>query len=202
MTSFALTPETTVHRIPKRASYDRAVVHAILDEALVAHVGIVQDGQPFVLPVAFVRVDDCLYVHGAAASRLMNALAKGTPACVTVTLLDGLVLAKSAFHHSMNYRSVVVLGEARLVTDAEEKARAFDALVERMEAGRSGKARPPTPKELAATKLLAIPMVQVSAKSRAGGPVDDPEDAAWPCWSGHVPLGISAGERVTFGSGR
>jgi len=202
MTSYDKTPRTTLRRIPDRGTYDRAAVHAILDEALVCHLGFVVDGQPFVIPTFFVREGDVLYVHGAAASRALKVLASGGPACVTVTLLDGLVLARSAFHHSMNYRSVVVLGATREVLDHEEKQRVLAAFVEKVSAGRSAEARPANDKELAATRLLAMDIVEASAKVRTGPPKDDEEDADIPIWAGVVPLRPVAGPPVPDGDMR
>jgi nitroimidazol reductase NimA-like FMN-containing flavoprotein (pyridoxamine 5'-phosphate oxidase superfamily) len=193
MNQYAPTPRTTLHRIPSRGTYDRAAVHAILDEALVCHLGVAIDGQPFVIPTAFARDGEALYVHGAAAGRTLKALAAGAPACVTVTLVDGLVLGRSAFHHSMNYRSVVVLGGARELTDRDEKARALGFLVDKVSPGRSARVRPPNDKELRATSVLAIALDEVSAKIRCGPPLDDPEDAAQPVWAGVVPLSLRAG---------
>ncbi len=190
------TPRTRVHRLPARASYDRDACNAILDEALVCHVGFEIDGQPFVIPTTFARIEDLLYVHGAAASRMLRTLAEGVAVCVTVTLLDGLVLARSAFHHSMNYRSVVILGVATEVATGDEKRRALDAIVERVGAGRTREVRPPNEKELTATKVLRLSIQEASVKSRTGGPIDDPEDATIPCWAGHIPLRIVAGEGV------
>lgn len=190
------TPRTTLHRLPSRGSYDREEAHAILDEALVAHVGFAGDDGPFVLPMFYVRVGERLYLHGAVASRTLKALAAGVPACATVTLLDGLVLARSAFHHSMNYRCVVVLGTATEVIDPGEKRRVLDALVERMAEGRSREARPANEKELAATRLVAMPIDEASVKTRRGGPLDDAEDMSMPCWAGHVPLRLVAGEPI------
>src|SRR5213593_1742472 len=164
MTELNPTPRTRVRRLPNRASYDRATIHAILDEGLVCHLGFVHDGQPFVLPTTYARVDDALYLHGSAASRLLRGLRRGIPVCVTVTLLDGLVLARSAFHHSVNYRSVVVLGSAVEVTGTAEKRAALAALVEGIAPGRSAEARPPSQKELAATLVLALPLSEASAK--------------------------------------
>jgi uncharacterized protein len=192
MADFTPTPRTQVHRIPQRASYDRAVVFSILDEALVCHVGFQIDGQPFVIPTTYARVDDRLYVHGAAASRMLKSLAGGLPLCLTVTLLDGLVLARSAFHHSMNYRSVVILGRATEVTDPETKRMALDAIVDHMLPGRSREARPGNAKEVAATRVLELPLSEVSAKVRTGGPLDDAEDMNVECWAGHVPIALTA----------
>jgi len=189
---FAPTPLTTVRRLPQRAVYDRAAVFAILDEALVCHVGFARDGQPFVIPTIFARVEDRLYLHGSAASRMLGALGEGGDICVTVTLVDGLVLARSAFHHSMNYRSVVVLGRARLVTDAEEKRAALAAVVEHVLPGRSRDVREPSDVELRATSVLRLDMLEVSAKVRTGPPVDDLEDMGRSCWAGEIPLRLVA----------
>jgi uncharacterized protein len=189
---FAPTQRTTVRRLPKRGVYDRAAVFAILDEALVCHVGFARDGQPFVIPTIFARMEDRLYVHGSAASRMLDALSEGVDACVTVTLVDGLVLARSAFHHSMNYRSVVVLGRARLVTDPDEKRAALEAIVEHVVPGRSRDVRAPSAKELLATSVLRLDLVEVSAKVRTGPPVDDAEDMDQPCWAGEIPMRLVA----------
>jgi nitroimidazol reductase NimA-like FMN-containing flavoprotein (pyridoxamine 5'-phosphate oxidase superfamily) len=190
--AYAATPRTTLRRLPTRGAYDRDVVHAILDEALICHVGFVQEGQPFVIPTIHTRVGDTLYVHGSAASRMLRTLAGSVPVCVTVTLLDGLVMARSAFHHSMNYRSVVVLGQATVVTDDAEKARALEAIVEHVMTGRSGAVRAPNAKELKATLALSIPLEECSAKVRTGPPGDDEEDYALDVWAGVVPLTLQA----------
>jgi uncharacterized protein len=179
-----------------RAAYDWPTIFAILDEALLCHVGFSVEGQVFVLPMAFARIGETLYVHGGAASRMMKVLRQGAPVCVTVTHLDGLVLARSAFHHSMNYRSVVVFGTTREVTDEGEKARALDVLVDRMEPDRSKVARSPNARELALTRVLAVPIEEVSAKSRRGPPIDDDDDLALDVWAGEVPLRVVAMERV------
>jgi len=189
---FTRTGRTTVRRLPQRGVYDRGAVFAILDEALVCHVGFARDGQPFVIPTIFARVEDRLYLHGSAASRMLEALAEGIDVCVTVTLVDGLVLARSAFHHSMNYRSVVVLGRARLVTDPEEKRAALVAVVEHVVPGRSRDVRDPSELELLATSVLRLDLLEVSAKVRTGPPVDDPEDMDRPCWAGEIPLRLVA----------
>jgi nitroimidazol reductase NimA-like FMN-containing flavoprotein (pyridoxamine 5'-phosphate oxidase superfamily) len=181
------TPRTTIRRVPARGSYDRAVIHAILDEAYFASVGISIDGQPFVIPMVHARLGDELILHGAPASRLLKH-AGAFPICATVTLLDGLVLARSAFHHSLNYRSVVVIGQARPVVDEAEKRAAMAALVDHVVPGRAAHTRPPSPKELAGTQVLALPLTESSAKIRTGGPLDDPEDYAHPVWAGHIPL--------------
>jgi len=189
-----LTPtmRTRVRRLPARASYDRATIHAILDEGLVCHLGFVHEGQPFVLPTTYARVGDRLYVHGSAASRMFRALRDGVPVCASVTLFDGLVLARSAFHHSMNYRSVVVLGVATEVTDAAERLLGLRAIVDHVAPGRWGQVRPPNEQELKATMVLRLPLVEASAKIRTGPPLDDREDLGWPCWAGHVPLRVVA----------
>jgi len=184
---------TTLHRLPERGSHDREVIDPILDEAYLCHLGFTQDGQPFVIPTIHARVGDVLYVHGSAASRAMRTAKVGIPVCVTVTLLDGLVLARSAFHHSMNYRSVIVLGTAIEVTDPAEKAAALDAIVDHVLAGRASDARPGNDKERKATTVLRIPLTEASAKVRTGGPKDDPEDMALPVWAGVVPLRVVAG---------
>lgn len=195
-TAYVPTARTRVRRLSQRGSYDRALVHSILDEALVCHVGFVFEGQPYVMPTAFARVDETLYVHGAVANRMLGALAGGASICVTVTLLDGLVLARSAFHHSMNYRSVVALGPAREVTDEAEKLSAFDALVERCGTGRSREARPANAAELRATRVFALTLSEVSAKTRSGPPHDDEVDLAQPCWAGVIPLALERGAPV------
>lgn len=194
MDSFSPTARTRLHRIPARGSYDRALVASILDQALHCHIGFVTDGQPYVIPTIHARMDDQLVVHGAPASRMLRAMAG--PICVTVTLVDGLVLARSAFHHSMNYRSVVVLGTAEELTEPDRKLRALEAIVEHVAPGRWATARQPNDKELAATRVLALPLDEVSAKVRSGPPIDDPEDLAHPCWAGIVPLHSVPGEPI------
>jgi nitroimidazol reductase NimA-like FMN-containing flavoprotein (pyridoxamine 5'-phosphate oxidase superfamily) len=181
-------PRSTVRRLPDRARYDRATVDAILDEGLVCHVGFVDEGQPFVIPSAYARDGDRLILHGSAASRMVKVLAAGAPACVTVTLLDGLVLARSGFHHSMNYRSVVVLGKATEIVDPDEKRRALDAIVEHVAPGRAASLRPPTEKELRATRVVALRLDEASAKLRTGPPKDEEADHALPVWAGELPL--------------
>ncbi|MFO0574132.1 MAG: GNAT family N-acetyltransferase [Polyangia bacterium] len=191
--SLPKTPRTTLRRHPERGSHERAAIHAILDEALLCHVGIAVDGQPYVIPMLHARIDDALYLHGAVASRLLRALAAGSPIAVTVTLLDGLVLARSAFHHSMNYRSVVALGVAVEVTDDDEKRRALDALVDRVGPGRHAEVRPPTASELQATRVLRLRLDEASAKVRSGPPVDLTADLGRPVWAGELPLRTVAG---------
>jgi nitroimidazol reductase NimA-like FMN-containing flavoprotein (pyridoxamine 5'-phosphate oxidase superfamily) len=182
-----------VRRVPDRGCYDRKVIHGILDEGLVAHVGLVSSGEPYVLPMAYVRDEDRLLLHGSTASRLMQNLATGAPACVTVTLLDGLVLARSAFHHSMNYRSVVALGRARPLLEPAEKLRARDRIVEGMLPGRKLDARSANAQELKATLVLEFPLSESTAKIRQGPPVDDEDDLDLPVWAGIIPLSLVAG---------
>jgi nitroimidazol reductase NimA-like FMN-containing flavoprotein (pyridoxamine 5'-phosphate oxidase superfamily) len=195
MTALPVTDRTKVRRLPKRADYELATIRAILDEALICHVGFVVDTAPVVIPTIHWRDGDTLYVHGSNASRMLRRLNEGVEACVTVTLLDGLVLARSAFHHSMNYRSVVVFGTAREV-NGEEKERSLQRLVEHIHPGRSAEVRPPNEIELKQTLVLALPLEEASAKLRAGGPVDDEEDYALPVWAGVVPLTLTRGEPI------
>ena len=193
MNTYIPTQRTKVRRLSKRAVYDKAQVHAILDEGLVCHVGFVVDGQPFVLPTTYARVGEHLYLHGSVASRMLTALEGGTPLCVTVTLLDGLVLARSAFHHSMNYRSVIVLGVASVVTDEQEKRKALDAIVEHVVPHRRAEVRGPSPEELRATLVVSLPITEASGKVRTGPPVDLEADYATPCWAGVIPLRVTTG---------
>jgi nitroimidazol reductase NimA-like FMN-containing flavoprotein (pyridoxamine 5'-phosphate oxidase superfamily) len=189
----APSPRTRVRRLPERGVYDRSAIDAVLDAALVAHIGFVQDGQPFVIPTLHARMDDRVYVHGSSASRTLRTLAAGIPACLTVTLLDGVVLARSVFEHSMNYRSVVVLGAATVVDDPAEKLVALEAFTEKLLPGRWAEARPPTRTELKATSVLTLPLDEASAKIRDGGPDDgDSPDADLDVWAGHVPLVVRA----------
>lgn len=191
--TISVTDRTRVRRLPKRGAYDFATIHAILDEALLCHVGFVVDGNPVVIPTIHWRDGNTLYFHGSAASRMLRSLRDGVDACVTVTLLDGLVLARSAFHHSMNYRSVVVFGKARAVTEDVEKRVALDALVEHVMRGRSKDVRAANEIELKQTLVLALPIEEASAKVRTGGPVDDDEDYALPVWAGVLPLTLMPG---------
>ncbi len=191
----SVTDRTTVRRLASRGNYDRETIHAILDEALVCHVGFVVDGAPVVIPTIHWREGDMLYVHGSAASRMLRTLKGGVDVCVTVTLVDGLVLARSAFHHSMNYRSVVVFGRARVV-EGDEKLRALDGLVEHVVHGRARELRPHKEIELKQTLVLSLPLDEASAKTRTGGPVDDDEDYALPIWAGVVPLKLTPGEPI------
>ncbi len=182
-----------VRRKRERGSYDRAVIDAILDEALVAHLGIVErDGQPIVVPTLHARRGDVVYMHGSAASRTLRALADGAPACLTVSLIDGLVLARSAMHHSANYRSAMLLGRARLLRDRDEKLAAFEAIVEHIVPGRWRDVRPPTDAEMKATSVLALDIDEASAKVRTGPPLDDEDDYASTAWAGVVPLASHA----------
>jgi nitroimidazol reductase NimA-like FMN-containing flavoprotein (pyridoxamine 5'-phosphate oxidase superfamily) len=195
--SYDPTARTTLKRRPQRGAYDRPTVHAILDAAFVCHVGFVVDGQPFVIPTSYGRDGDLLYIHGAAASRMLRELATGIPVAVTVTLIDGLVLARSAFHHSLNYRSVVVLGTGVLVEDPAEKMRALEVITEQIIAGRWAEARRPTESELKATTVIRLPLVEVSAKIRTGPPIDDEEDQRLPIWAGILPLAVTPGEPIS-----
>jgi nitroimidazol reductase NimA-like FMN-containing flavoprotein (pyridoxamine 5'-phosphate oxidase superfamily) len=185
-----------LRRKRERGSHERAVIDAILDEALIAHLGIVEDGQPFVTPTLHARCGDVVYCHGSSASRTLRALEAGARVCLTVSLIDGLVLARAAMHHSANYRSAMLLGRASVVTDAEEKREALRAVVEHIVPGRSSDVRGPSEKELRATSVLAIPIDEASAKVRTGGPVDDEEDYALEAWAGVIPLQSVAGEPV------
>src|SRR5437016_8960528 len=190
------TSRTTVRRLAARAVYDREAIYAILDEAYICHVGFVVDGQPFVIPTIHVRLGDTLYFHGSAASRMLRSLRDGIDACVTITLLDGLVLARSAFHHSMNYRSVVVLGKGREVIDRDEKLRALDAIVEHVILGRSALVRPPSESEIRQTLVIALPLAEASAKVRSGPPIDDEPDYALDVWAGVIPISLVRGEPI------
>lgn len=183
-----------VRRKRERGSYDRAVIDAILDESLIAHLGVVDDeGQPFVIPTLHARKGDVVYCHGSSASRTLRALSSGAPACLTVSLIDGLVLARAAMHHSANYRSAMVIGQATLVDDPQEKRAALEAVVEHIVPGRVADVRAPTENELKATSVLALAIDEASAKVRGGGPTDDEEDYALPTWAGVIPLITSAG---------
>ena len=188
MRDFAPTERTQVRRLPKRAVYDREAIYRILDEGLVCHVGFVVDGQPVLIPTGYGRDGDTLYVHGSAASRMLRDLAKGVEVSIAVTLLDGLVLARSAFHHSMNYRSVVIFGTAAIVEDEATKREALRTFTEHIAPGRWREVRPPTESELRATTVLAIPLKEMSAKVRTGPPLDDEEDYSLPVWAGVLPL--------------
>ena len=190
------TSRTRVVREPHRGVYDRAEAYKILDEGFICHVGFVVDGGPVVIPTGYARVGDKLYVHGSQASRMLRRLAGGVDACVTVTIVDGLVLARSAFHHSINYRSVVVFGRATVVTDREEKLAALFAFSDHVIRGRWNEVREPTEAELKQTTVLCLPLTEASAKIRTGPPIDDEEDYDLPVWAGVLPLGLAAGEPV------
>jgi len=193
MSQFKPTERTQVRRLPARAAYDSETVFKILDEGFVCHIGFVVDGQPYVMPTGYARSGDTLYVHGSPASRMLRTLAEGVSVCVTVTLLDGLVLARSAFHHSMNYRSVVILGRANVVENREEKLRALEAFTEQVIRGRWKDVRRPSESELKATVVLALHLAEVSAKVRTGPPKDDEEDYQLPVWAGVLPLPLTPG---------
>ncbi len=190
----AVSERVRLRRKRERGSHEREAIDAILDEGLVAHLGIVDDGQPLVLPTLHARAGDVVYLHGSRASRTMRVAASGAPVCLTVSLIDGLVLARSAMHHSANYRSAVLVGRARRVEDPAEVLAGFEAIVERLVPGRWRDVRPPSAKELKATALVALPIEEASAKTRTGQPVDDDEDRALPAWAGVIPLSLSAGE--------
>lgn len=190
------TARTRVVREPDRAVYDRDAAYKILDEAFICHVGFVMDGQPFVIPTSFGRHGDALYIHGSAASRMLRQVKEGVPVCVTVTLLDGLVLARSIFNHSMNYRSVVVLGKATLVDEPAEKLEALRLLSEHVIPGRWAESRQPNERELKATSILRLPIEEFSAKVRQGPVVDDEADYSFPTWAGIVPLEITVGTPI------
>ena len=193
---FPQTTRTTLKRLPKRGHYEHDTVYGILDEGFICHVGFVIDGNPVVIPTGYARLADKLYVHGSQASRMLRTLAEGLDACVTVTIVDGLVLARSAFHHSINYRSVVVFGRARLVADREEKLAALFAFSEQVIRGRWNEVREPTDDELKQTTVLCLPLTEASAKIRTGPPIDDEEDYDLPVWAGVLPLELIAGGPV------
>jgi uncharacterized protein len=192
-TKITPTLRTKLKRLPSRGAFDRETIYPILDEALICHVGFAVEGQPYVIPTGFARINDDLYIHGSSASRMLRNIAKGIDVCVTVTLLDGLVLARSAFHHSMNYRSVVILGKAELVEDADEKNKALEAFTEHMIPGRWAEVRWPTELELKATSVLKLPIEEASAKIRTGDPIDDEEDYEMDVWAGVLPLKLKCG---------
>jgi nitroimidazol reductase NimA-like FMN-containing flavoprotein (pyridoxamine 5'-phosphate oxidase superfamily) len=199
----AITPteRTRVRRLPARANYDRPFIDAVVDEALSCHVGFAVDGRPWVVPTIHARVDDRLYLHGAVANHMLGSLADGIEACVTITIVDGLVLARSAFHHSMNYRSVMIFGRAVPVDDLDEKKAALHALVEHVVPGRTADAREPSAKELRTTLVLKLPIDEASAKVRTGGPVDDEEDLDLPVWAGQLPIATVYEEPIADSNG-
>ena len=196
MVTYQPSARTRVTRLPKRAVYNKEQVHAILDEGFLCHVGFAVEQQPYVIPTGYVRAGETLYIHGSAASRMLRTLDQGIQVCVTVTLVDGLVLARSSFHHSINYRSVVVFGTAHLVLDRDEKMDALRRFTNHMVPGRWDEARQPTDQELKATSVLVLPMEEVSAKVRTGPPIDDEEDYAIPIWAGVVPIHMRAGDPI------
>ncbi|HEV8589145.1 MAG TPA: pyridoxamine 5'-phosphate oxidase family protein [Pyrinomonadaceae bacterium] len=197
MNQISQTARTTLKRLPKRGSFDRGVINAILDEGFVCHVGFVMDGKPFVIPTGYARVDDRLIIHGSQASRMLRSLGQGIDVCVTVTLIDGLVLARSAFHHSMNYRSAVIFGRAGVIEDPEEKITALRALSEHMIRGRWADVREPNEQELQLTTVLSLPIDEASAKIRTGPPLDDEEDYDLPIWAGVIPLQLVADDPIS-----
>ena len=188
MTSIPQTPRTTLKRLPQRGSYDRELINRILDEGFICHVGFMVDGQPMVIPTGYARAGDHLLIHGSQASRMLRHLSQGIDVCVTITLIDGLVLARSAFHHSMNYRSVVVFGRAAMIEDPTEKGAALFALSEHMIPGRWADVRKPNQSELQQTTVLSLPITEASAKVRTGPPLDDAEDYALDVWAGVIPV--------------
>ena len=194
--TFTQTERTKLKRLPKRGHFDRETVYGILDEGFICHVGFAPEGQPFVIPTGYARDGDKLYIHGSQASRMLRTLSSGVDVCVTVTIIDGLVLARSAFHHSMNYRSVVIFGRATLVEDRKEKMAALLALSEHFIRGRWADVREPTEQEMKQTTVLSLPLVEASAKIRTGPPVDDEEDYAMDVWAGVIPLRLVAGEPI------
>ena len=200
MNTYTPTQRTKVRRLSKRAVYDKAQVHAILDEGFLCHVGFTQDSQPFVIPTLYARSGETLYMHGSGASRMLKTLAQGVDVCLTVTLVDGYVLARSAFHHSMNYRSVTVLGRARLVAEHAEKMEALRIITDHVVPGRWDEVRGPNELEMKQTVVLALPLEEVAAKVRMGPPADDEEDYALPIWAGVVPIHTQLGDPV--GDGR
>jgi hypothetical protein len=193
------TERTEVRRLPTRGVYDKAQIYAILDEGFVCHVGFVVRGQPYTMPTGYARSGDCVYIHGSAASRLGRTLDDGIDVCLTVTLVDGFVLARSAFHHSLNYRSAVVLGRAQPVTDAQEKIAALRCFTNHVVPGRWEEVRAPNEQELKATAVLILPLEEASAKVRTGPPIDDDADYAWPVWAGVVPVRLHLGEPASDG---
>ncbi len=190
-------PRTTVRRLAERGVYDRAVIDAVLDEALICHVGFVHQGKPVVIPTIHARRGDTLYLHGSPASRTLRSMRAGDEICVAVTLIDGLVMARAPFHSSMNYRSVVLFGEPRIVDDPDEQWAAFEALTEHVAPGRWADSRLPNDREIRGTLVAALPIGEVSAKVRTGPPKDDEEDYALGIWAGVVPLRIEAGPPIS-----
>jgi nitroimidazol reductase NimA-like FMN-containing flavoprotein (pyridoxamine 5'-phosphate oxidase superfamily) len=196
LTTFKPTERTTLKRLPKRGEYDQAAVYQILDEAFICHVGFIAGDKPVVIPTSYARIGDDLYVHGSAASRMLQSLKQEVDVCVTVTLIDGLVLARSAFHHSINYRSVVIFGKVSVVSDADEKMKALHAFTDHIVPGRWRDIRGPNESEMRATMVLKLPLIEVSAKVRTGPPIDDEEDYGLSVWAGVVPLKLTAGAPI------
>jgi len=196
MSEIKPTPRTTLRRLPGRGHHDRETIYRILDEGIVCHLGFVKEGQPFVTPTNYGRLGDQLILHGSAASRTLRQLETGVECCVTVTLLDGLVLARSAFHHSVNFRSVMIYGRAVKITDPGEKMDALQALVEHIIPGRWEGIRAPNEKEMRGTTVLSMPIEEASAKVRSGPPADDEEDMALPVWAGVVPYALTPGDAI------
>lgn len=192
-TEFTLTDRNRIRRLPKRGHYDRETIYRIIDEAFICHVGLAENNQPFVIPTLIARVDDTILLHGASTSRMLKHIEAGHEICVTVTHIDGLVLARSVFHHSMNYRSAVVFGQGYLLTDEQEKWAGLQAFTQKLLPGRWGDARVPNAVELKATSIVAIPMASASAKVRTGGPADDEADMDLPVWAGVIPITMQRG---------
>lgn len=199
MSTYPPTARTQVHRLPKRAVYSQSEIYSILDEGFLCHVGFALEGQPYVIPTLYARRGNEIFTHGSAGSRMLRAMQAGVDVCVTVTLVDGFVLARSAFHHSINYRSVVILGKARLLSDPAEKMEALRSITNHIVPERWGEVRQPTPQEMNQTVVLALPLSEVSAKVRSGPPVDDEEDLKLPVWAGVVPLRNVVGTPVDAG---
>jgi hypothetical protein len=199
MASFVPTPRTRLRRKPDRGAFDRETVYAILDEGMVCHVAFDHDGSPVVIPTAYGRDGERLYIHGSAASRTMRTLASGVDLCLAVTLLDGLILARSGFHNSVNYRSVVIFGRASVIEGEDGKLAAMETLTDHLVPGRWADSRPPTSQELKAMTVLEIPIEEASAKVRPGGPADEPDDFALPIWAGNLPLSVQPGRPIDDG---
>ncbi len=195
--SFTPTDKTTITRIAKRGHYDTATIYPILDEGLVCHISYCLDGQPFMIPMGYCRIENTIYIHGSVGSHFFRQLAQGIDVCVCVTFIDGLILARSAFHHSVNYRSVVCFGKTRLVTDEEERWKALERFTEHVVPGRWAEVRQPNASEMKKTMVLAIPISEASAKVRAEGVNDDPEDMDWPVWAGVLPLKLTPETPIT-----
>lgn len=196
MTGIASTERTTLHRLPTRGTFDRETVHAILDEGLVCHIGFIFEGSPFVIPTGYGRSGDQLLIHGSAASRMIRTLSAGAEACITVSLLDGLVLARSAFHHSVNYRSVVLLSKGTLIDETEAKMEALRVITERLIPGRWNEIRLPTSQEMKGTSVISFSITETSGKLRTGPPIDDEEDYLLPIWAGVLPLALTPGAPI------